>query len=461
MQHFRRPDTLACHLTQDSGGAERYVYAQHLAHLGEVIRQAATTPNSRVIVSMAPRHGKSSTVSHWAPVWYLSAWPDKRVILASYEADFAAMWGRKVRNTVQHYAPDLTFGIAQDSSAANRWDTTEGGGMVTVGVGGPLLGRGADLLLLDDPVKNWEQATSPVYRDKLWDWFRSTAYTRVEPGGSVVIVMQRWHEDDLTGRLLAEQASGGEEWQVVRFPAIAEEHDALGRSPGEALWPMRYDVASLERIKRAVGTYVWAALYQQRPAPIEGGIFRGDWLQYVDKAPKQCEWVRWWDTAATEAGKGDPDFSVGALVGRAPDGRCYVGDVVRVRETPLRLELVVKHTARRDGLGVKIRMGQEPGSSGKAMIAHYASQVLQGYQFSGIRETGSKVERARGLAACAEAGDLHLVRGAWNRDYLDELCLFPNARHDDQVDATAGAFGVLTGVLEQRQAEPRIWSIEL
>ena len=212
----------------------------------------------------------SELVSHWVPVWFLENWPWKRVILGSYEADFAASWGRKARNTSQRYneqgTKQLRVRLDMNTQAVSHWLTTEGGGMSTAGVGGPITGKGADLLIIDDPIKNWAEAGSYTIRNNTWDWYRSTARTRVEPGGGIIIAMTRWHPDDLVGRLIkSTEEEGGEPWEVFNFPAIADEHDILGRKPGQTLWPRRYPEKEMLAIKSSVGPKFWNAMYQQNP----------------------------------------------------------------------------------------------------------------------------------------------------------------------------------------------------
>lgn len=223
---------------------------------------------------MPPRHGKSELVSVFLPAWWLGDRPDDRVILASYESDFAASWGRKVRDVLDEYGPSL-FGVnlRADSQAAHRWDI-EGrrDGRICAGVGGAITGRGANPLIVDDPVKSPEDAQSDALSSKVRDWWRGVARTRLEPGGAVILVMTRWSEGDLAGRLLAEQQ--GERWEVLNLPALAEEDDPLGREPGQPLWPERFDLADLEATRRALGSYLWTAFHQGHPAPLEGIIYR-------------------------------------------------------------------------------------------------------------------------------------------------------------------------------------------
>ena len=249
-----------------SGGEWRL--APHLDLLSREAAHVADRP-VRLIVSLPVRHGKSLLLSVWPPIWLLSNWPGKRVILASYEASFAASWGRKTRNIVLAN-PGIGVRLAQDSASQSIWETTESGGMVTAGVGGPITGRGADLLIIDDPVRNRQDADSPVVRQGIWEWWESVARTRLEPNASVIVVMSRWDSDDLVGRLLRQP---DDIWTHIRLPAVAESGDALGRPVGAALWPERYPLPRLRATEREVGPDAWAGLYQQRPNPQGRGLF--------------------------------------------------------------------------------------------------------------------------------------------------------------------------------------------
>jgi hypothetical protein len=222
----------------------------------------------RLLVHAPPRHGKSDLLSKWLPTWFLEWQQHQRVILCSYEANIAMRWGRRVRNNIVDFEDDLSVRVAQDSAAANDWSTTEGGGMKTAGVGGAITGEGANLLLLDDPIKNWEQAASSTFRDMLWDWWVTTAMTRLEPKAGVIVDMTRWHVDDLAGRIY-ENEEDEEDWVVLTLPALAEEGDVLGRAVGEPLWKERYDADALRKIQSR-SHYTWHSLYQQRPPDLTG-----------------------------------------------------------------------------------------------------------------------------------------------------------------------------------------------
>lgn len=398
----------------------------------------------RLMVFMPPRHGKSEFVSHYFPAWFLSSFPDKRIILTSYEATFAATWGRKVRNTLAEAKRQghTEVELAPDSKAAASWNIRgRAGGMHTGGVGGALTGYGGDLLLIDDPVKNAAQAYSHTYRENAKEWYRSTFRTRAEPGAAIVVVVTRWHEDDLAGWLLRES---GEEWEVISLPALAEENDPLGRPVGAALWPQRYDEAALALSRTNVGSYWWAALYQQRPAPREGGMFKRHWFQIMETlVPSQVQkWVRYWDKAATEGGG---DWTVGVKMAKLVDGAYVITDVQRDQLSSSGVRQQVKQTSDLDGHEVPVAMEQEPGSAGKD-VAEEFKRLLTGVAFHCEPVTGSKALRAEGLAAQAEAGNVLLLKGDWNADFLEEVAAFNPAADgvDDQVDAASGAFGRLT-----------------
>jgi predicted phage terminase large subunit-like protein len=405
---------------------------------------------------MPPRHGKSEMISHYLPAWYLGWWPERHVLLCSYEATFAASWGRKARDTFAEAAEAGLFKhkLNPDRAAASEWEIARhGGGMVTAGVGGAITGRGADLLILDDPVKNAEEAQSLTYREKSWDWYLSTFATRCEPGAAVIIIETRWHYDDIAGRILATADGNGERWEVVSLPAIAEENDQLGRLPGEALWPARYPVPKLESIRHNLGSYWWSALYQQRPSPREGGMFKRQWFPIVEAGPAVVDVdVRFWDKAAT-AGSGD--WTVGLRMQRR-GGEYYIVDVQRCQESSGAVKALIRQTAALDGPTVRIGMEQEPGSSGKDVIEDYRRE-LAGYAFQGVPATGSKQVRAEPLAAQAEGGNVKLLRAPWNPGFLDEICSFPTGAHDDQVDAAAGAFRVI----HLLAARPQVVTIQL
>jgi predicted phage terminase large subunit-like protein len=444
----------------------------------EAITDAVLGIAPRVIVEIPVRHGKSELGSHWAPVWFLERHPDRAIILTSYEAGFAAHWGRRVRDTIDEHADQLSVRLKSSSKAANRWHTTKGGGMITAGVGGPVTGYGANLLLIDDPFKNAAEAESPVRRAHVWDWFRSTAYTRVEPGGAIVILMARWHEDDLVGRLLRQQEEeGGEPWRVVRMPALADSpDDPLGRRHdlpcpwcdgdrtlgsrtchgcggagivGEALWPERRDRSGLLDIKSTVGSYYFNALYQQRPSAPEGAILkRADWKRYKVLPYHLDEIIASWDFTFGDSDSRKPkkdnesSWTVGMVWARA-GADYYAVDLWRGKVDYAEAKQAMQaFSAKHPGAVKKLVENKANGPAILSDLRH----VLPGMVPTEPGRLGSKVARARAASAPLEAGNVHLPEGAaWAHDFIEEAAAFPNGENDDQVDAYSQAINYFTG----------------
>lgn len=368
------------------------------------------------------------------PAWLLEQDASKRVIVGAYNATLAAKFSRKTRGIVRGRVE-----LNQERTAVDDWETLDGGGMRAVGVGGGVTGMGGNLIIIDDPVKNRAEANSQAYRDRVWDWYTDDLYTRLEPDGAIVLIMTRWHEDDLVGRLLTSEDA--EAWTVVNLPALAEEGDPLDRQPGDALCPERYSAADLGRIQKVLGNS-FHALYQGRPQAPDGDFFKRVWFEIVPAAPATCTWVRHWDKASIKDGG---DYTVGALVGRAQDGLFYVADVVRGQWATGDRENIIRQTAETDAQtygNVQILIEEEAGSGGKDS-ARATIRNLAGFNATTERPTGDKATRAEPFAAQAQAGNVKIVRAAWNAGYLSELTSFPFGGHDDQVDATSGAFNKL------------------
>ncbi|WP_327260026.1 MULTISPECIES: terminase large subunit domain-containing protein [unclassified Streptomyces] len=274
----RSPGSMSAILTD---GKEKQ--AKHLDLIDRVFRDIARGIPRKVLITMPPRHGKSRRAARWAPLWYLARHPDHRVMIASYSADLADDHGRWIRDAINGYGDQIGLYLHAGSKAANRFDLADeegnrlDGGLVTAGVGGGLTGKGAHLAVVDDPIKDDADAQSPTMRKRLWDWWTSVLLTRIEPGGSVIVIQTRWHEDDLAGRILAgEDAS---DWTILDLPAIADsEDDPLGREIGRPLWPIRYGLKALAKIRRSVGERVWWSLFQQKPRPMSGGVWKQEWI---------------------------------------------------------------------------------------------------------------------------------------------------------------------------------------
>jgi hypothetical protein len=281
----RSPGALAAVLTE---GREKQ--APHLDMIDSAFRRIAAGERLQVMLTCPPRHGKSQRASRWGPLWYLRRHPEHRVMIACYGADLADDHGRWVRDQLKEYSPTLGVKLHPASHAANRFDLEQRrgssvrGGMVTAGVGGALNGKGFNLGIIDDPFKGHDDAASPAQRDRIWEWYRSVFFTRRAPGASLILINTRWHEDDLSGRLLQHEPH---RWLQIDLPALADSpHDPLHRDIGDPLWPEQYDAAELADIRESVGERVWYALYQQKPRPLEGGVWKWAWITSHRIAPK-------------------------------------------------------------------------------------------------------------------------------------------------------------------------------
>lgn len=425
-----------------------FSYAAVHRALDAAIVDAVAQHEGRLIVSVTVRAGKSTLAARWTPSWFLGRFPDRRVMLACHEVGLAAEHAGASRDILTEYGPTL-FGVEVDptSSARHRWDIAgRSGGMLALGVGGSPIGRGADLLLVDDPIKSWEMAQNPEQRRKVNEtWWQGTMSSRLEPGATVIVICSRWHEDDLSGFLQREYPG---EWTELRISALCDDpaHDVLERAEGESFWPERWPAELLHRRQREVSSKVWLAQYQQRPTTDDGDDFPTAKLHFIaptDPRLDDVDWCRGWDLASTE---GAGDYTAGVKIGRyRSDGRWVIGHVVRGQwaEAQVRQQLV--DAARADGPTVLVELPQDPGQAGKAQAAQLTA-LLSGYNVESRPQTGSKGTRASGLAAQVQAGNVDVVRGEWNHALVDEMSVFPNGVHDDQVDAAASAFNRLAGV---------------
>ena len=456
--------------------------ARYLQQVERFIATGGQEGIGRLMVFMPPRHGKSELVSVRFPAWFLGRNPDRRVILTSCTADLATGFSRQVRNIIRDNAYQCVFGqrsglprerqiiISDDSRAANAWDLAgHRGGLVAAGVGGSIVGRGAHLAIIDDPIKNRLEAESASVRDAIDEWYRSTLYTRLEEGAAVVLMHQRWHADDLAGRLLRRmiEERGADLWTVLSLPAIAEEWagwveidetvraaragwwkaaDPLNRQPGEALWPERFPVATLERIRANVGGYEWDALYQQRPQRVEGALIRAYEITIIgsNEVPSGMRETRYWDLAVS--GRRGADYICGARVGRDANGRLYILDIARfpgpwVDARPKMIRTMLADPAR---VVQGIEVAGQQGGYYQELVR---DPTLQGRSIEPInpRSMGNKVVRANIWASRISDGLVHMVRAPWNDDFIREAIAFPRGAHDDQVDAVSGAVHMLAG----------------
>lgn len=401
-----------------------YQRAQHHAQIAARLEAVERGDIDRLMIFMPPRHGKSELASKRFPAWCLGKDPKRQIIAASYNSDLANDFGRNVRNIVAEPEFGQVFpgvALATDSAAANRMNTNHGGAYVAAGVGTAVTGRGAHIALIDDPFKDREEADSERRRETVWDWYRSTLYTRLMPGGAIVLIQTRWHEDDLAGRLLAQE---GDQWEVLELPAINDQ--------GKALWPEWYDETALARIKATIGPREWSALYQQQPQPDEGTFFKREWFKHWQQMPA----VRYYGTSDYAVTDGGGDYTVLTMWGI--DGN---GDVYRVNQwkgqtasdewIERELDLIVKYKPLCwFGEGGVIQKAIEP------MLKRRMRERGAHCRLEWLPSVADKPTRARSFQAMAATGRVHFEPGA----DLSEFLVFPAGKHDDEVD-TASLIG--------------------
>jgi predicted phage terminase large subunit-like protein len=427
--------------------------ARHHLLLIEKLEAVARGEIDRLAVFMPPGAAKSTYASVLFAPWYYGQHPTHCLIAASHTAELAEKWGRRVRNLLGEHSLALGVGLAPDSQAAGRWETSAGGEYFAAGVGGAIAGRRADLVVIDDPVRSREDADSELIRDKTWDWYKSDLYTRLKPGGRIVLIQTRWHEDDLAGRLLADMASGGDHWDVISLPAIAEAGDPLGRPPGAPLWPEWEDGDSLERKKRTVGPRDWSALYQQRPAPEDGNYFKTEWLRPYDKAPAR-DTLRIYggsDYAVTADGG---DYTVHAVVGVDPEGRMYLLDLWRKQASS---DVWIESFCDLVKEWKPTEWGEEQGQI-RAGVGPFLDRRMRertAYVYRRQFPTrGDKAVRAQSIRGRMALDGLYVPHTAgWYPDFRSELLSFPAGKHDDQVDAM-GLIGQLLDTIMTGNAKP-------
>lgn len=399
---------------------------------------------NRLILQVPPRTGKSLLSSILLPAAYLKAHPERFVGISSYSAELSQGFSRKARDFFRESGGQLD----PSQQAVNAWGTQGGGGLWAAGVGGAITGRSGHLLIIDDPVKNREEAESPRMMEKLWDWYASTLYTRLEPEvGAIVVIQTRWSENDMIGQLIDNEFNvsekGRENWTIVDFPALYEDAGSRPLLPehceiipdwrteeGQALCPQRYDEDDYERIREAIGTREFASLYQQRPAPIGGNMFDPSWWQYYSHDTIMPNFDRVMlsvDCTFTDANTSD--FVVGMVVGQSGPN-FYVLDLFRERTDVIGTMAMIARMYKRHELdGTVIELA----ASGYA-VYQMARKKVPG--LIGFKPEKSKEARAAGVVPLVEAGNVYLPASApWLDALISEFSLFPAAKNDDQVDA--------------------------
>jgi predicted phage terminase large subunit-like protein len=437
-----------------SGG--RLIPAPHHRRINNLVIDVVQGRVKRAVVTLPPQRGKSTSISQYGTAWALGRYPRLRVILTSYSSDYAESWGSKSRDVIMELGkPVYGISLVRSASTMGWWEVTDragrrsGGGMVATGIDGAVTGKGADLFIIDDPLKGPEEADSKRQRDKIWDWYQSVAQTRLSANAGIIVVATRWNEDDLSGRLLA--GRDGATWVDLRFPELAEEGDPLGRAPGEPLWPDRYPLETVLATKRAISPYWWSALYQGHPAPAEGALFKREGFKYfdideggytVDRGPDVSpRWVRWPRElcrhylavdSAIETKKTN-DYTAIAFVAMTSNDDLLLLDVVRQRlEGP---DLVTALNGLFHGYHphpTEIKFERSP-------VGIPVIQTLRTSPYNlpidDVPVSRDKVARALPVARRIQEGRVYFRRGAgWLDDFEDELLHFPNGAHDDQVD---------------------------
>ena len=405
----------------------------HIIKIAETIQDFIDGKFDRLLIKMPPRHSKTQSSTIRLAAYMMEMYPTDNVLITSYNERMARRFSRMSRNIYSSRNK-----MDKTKTAADEWQTIEGGVCMARGTGNAPTGQGfGSLIAIDDPIANREQAESKTYRDNVWDWYTSDILTRLEPGGRLLITMTPWHEDDLSVRAVKAEP---DKWHILDLPAICDdENDAIGRNIGEALWPERYTVDDFLRIKQVIGDYAFQSLYQVNPTPKEGSFFKINNLQILKEAPNNLtKIVRSYDLAATQ---NDGDYTVGVKMGIDADKNIYILDVIRGQWEPNERDKWIKQTADLDGR-INITIPEDPGAAGKFQ-AQYLFRLLAGHNINKIKPTGKKEVRAEGIASQINAGNVYLVEGKWNRDFIDELRTFPLGKHDDQVDAMSDAFSQL------------------
>lgn len=391
-----------------------------------------------LLVFVPPRHGKSELCSIGFPAWYLGRNPQKEIITVSYSAELAQDFGSKTRAIVSHEAFSHIFrGITlkEDEQAKAKWRTSKGGSYTSVGVGGAVTGRGANILLFDDPIKNREEAESEVHRNKVWEFFTSTAFTRLEPSGVVVVILTRWHIDDLAGRILANPELS-KRCKIIHFPAIATKQEKY-RAAGEPLWPERFNVPALEEIKNTVGPYDWESLYQGSPVLTERQEFKPEWFKKISEAEveaKNCARYLTIDTALSKASQAD---YTGFCDNRIDRENMWHLRAWRMRLGPEELvdTIFALHARNRyDKIGIEKTIytdGLKPYLDEKQRQRNMFLPIVE------LKHNQTQKEvRIRGLIPRYASGSIRHIDGE-TIALEEEMFQFPNGMHDDTLDATA------------------------
>ena len=409
--------------------------------------QAGNRP--KYVIQAPPQHGKSVQVIDFLS-WLAGKMPDKRAIYTSFSERLGVRANLRMRRILDSDMYAEVFpgtqlskpGVPQASGQYIRNSeileyVNHEGYFRNTTVRGAITGESLDVGVIDDPIRGRADANSETVRDATWDWFTDDFFTRFSDDAGLLAILTRWHVDDPIGRLIERDPSV----KVFSYSALAEE-DEPHRKKGEALFPEHKSTEFLLERKLVMSESNWLALYQQSPTNAQGSVFKPDMLQVVDAVPAMpIEWVRGWDLGATD---GDGDYTAGPKLGRLPDGRFIIADMVRGQWASHDRDRSMINAARLDGYGVRISIPQDPGAAGKVQVVALV-KLLVGFPVVWSPESGDKVTRAEPLAAQVNVGNVLMLRGSWNRDLIEEMRAFPNGKNDDQVDGLSRAFAEFIG----------------
>lgn len=446
---------------------QHYVDGWHIGVICAHLEAVSRGEIHNLIINIPPRCTKSLLLCVFWPAWIWTWAPEKKFLFVSYAATLSVRDSIKCRMVIESPWYQRLFGhgfqLSESQNKRDNYLNTAGGQRISSSIGGTVTGEGGDFCAADDP-HNVEQALSEHVRGTTLRWFDETWPTRLNnpQSGGRVVIMQRLHEQDVTGHLME---TGDYELLVLPMEFESDRNcvTSLGipdqrTQEGELLWPERFGEKALSGLKTPLGTYGVAGQLQQRPVPRGGGMFKRTAFKECAMAPERTNWCRYWDLAGTEPSidrrQRLPDATAGALVGLGPDNRIYVGDMKHFRATSLDVERCVRATAEEDGPNVMVCVEQEPGASGKHVAEYYTRNVLLGFNVRCFKPGVGKTKAwgAEPLAAQAEAGNVYLVRGPWMEKFLREAEIFPNGTYDDQVDAVTGGFHVII-----KKRKPLTW----
>lgn len=407
---------------------KEFEYPPHLKLLAKKLEAVERGEIKRLMVFMPPRHGKSMLCSQMFPAWYIGKHPERQIITATYGHSLASKFGRDVRNMVNEPRYRAIFPgteLAEDSQAKDRFNTNRRGIYLATGVGGAATGYGADLLLIDDPVKGRQEALSETISANTWDWYLSVAHTRLMPNGAIVIILTRWSDNDLAGRILAQEA---DQWDVVSLPAIED---------NKALWPEKYDLDALLAIKKSIGPIEFSCLYQQQPINQEDAEFKKYWFKYYkdDECPGNLKIYTTVDPAISK--KASADESAVCTVGVSPTNDKYILEITHGRMNPSELiNAIFQHIDKYDSsiVGIETVAYQEALSHFMKLEMRKRNQFVK---IQEIRTRADKEQKIRGLIPHYSNGTIWHRAGIYCGNLEEQLLRFPVGAHDDLIDSLA------------------------